>query len=182
MGSNRKQHKSRFDTFFSKIRRSRVIGLGTRLEFGIMKHAFVHACIVSLAAGCGDMHTESPTIAGDPAPQEEVMKIHFERSGGFAGMTMNVDIDADSLSDTEREALMTHVSNAEFFALPSAIADPSTTGADRYNYRITIESNDRAHTVECTDGSAPASLAPLLDWLNSAARQAQRKPTTKPRH
>jgi len=110
------------------------------------------------------------------------MKIHFERSGGFAGMTMNVDIDAGSLSDMEREALVTHLSNAEFFALPSTIADPSTTGADRYNYRITIESNEQTHTVECTDGSAPASLAPLLDWLNGAARQAQRKSTTKPRH
>ncbi len=145
-----------------------------------MKHAFVFACIVSLAAGCGDMHSESPTIASDPAPQGEVMKIHFERSGGFAGMTMNVDIDAHALSDTEREALMTHLSNAEFFALPSAIDDPSTTGADRYNYRITIESNDRTHTVECTDGSAPASLTPLLDWLNDSARRAPRNPTTQP--
>lgn len=145
-----------------------------------MKHAFVIACIVSLAAGCGDMHSESPTIASGPAPQGEVMKIHFERSGGFAGMTMNVDIDAHSLSDTEREALMTHLSDAEFFALPSAIADPSTTGADRYNYRITIESDDRTHTVECTDGSAPASLAPLLDWLNDSARRAPRNPTTPP--
>lgn len=145
-----------------------------------MKHAFVLACIVSLAAGCGDMHSESPTIASDPAPQGEVMKIHFERSGGFAGMTMNVDIDAHALSDTEREALMTHLSNAEFFALPSAIADQSTTGADRYNYRITIQSDDRTHTVECTDGSAPASLTPLLDWLNDSARRAPRNPTTQP--
>lgn len=145
-----------------------------------MKHAIVHACIVSLAAGCGDMRSESPTIASDAAPQGEVMKIHFERSGGYAGMTMSVDIDPGSLSDTEREALMTHLSDAEFFALPSAIADPSTTGADRYNYRITIESNDQTHTVECTDGSAPASLAPLLDWLNDSARRAPRNPTPRP--
>lgn len=134
-----------------------------------MKHTFVLACIVSLAAGCGD-------TPSDPAPEGEVMKIHFERSGGFAGMTMNVDIDAHALSDTEREALMTHFSNAEFFALPSAIADPSSTGADRYNYRITIESNNRTHTVECTDGSAPASLTPLLEWLNDSARREPRNP------
>lgn len=145
-----------------------------------MKHAFVLACIVSLAAGCADWHSESPAIASDPAPQGEVMKIHFERSGGFAGMTMNVDIDAHALSDAEREALMAHLSNAEFFALPSVIADGSTTGADRYNYRITIESDDRTHTVECTDGSVPASLTPLLDWLNDSARRAPRKPTTQP--
>lgn len=108
------------------------------------------------------------------------MKIRFERSGGFAGMTMSVDIDANALSDVEREALMTHVSNAEFFALPATIDDPATTGADRYSYRITIESNDRSHTVQCTDGSAPASLAPLLGWLNNSARRAPRNPTTPP--
>lgn len=108
------------------------------------------------------------------------MKIHFERSGGFAGITINVDIDTNSLSDIEREALMTRLSNAEFFALPATIVDPSTRGADRYNYRISIESNNRTHTVECTDESAPASLTPLLDWLNDTARRVRRKPTTRP--
>ena len=138
-----------------------------------MKHVFALACIVSLAAGCGN-------APGDPAFEGEVMNIHFERSGGFAGMTMNVDIDTHALSDTEREALMTHLSNSEFFALPAAIVDASTTGADRYNYRITLESSDRTHTVECTDGSAPASLTPLLDWLNDSVRRAPRNPTTQP--
>jgi len=108
------------------------------------------------------------------------MKIHFERSGGFAGMMTNVVIDAESLTDEERQAIMAHVSNAEFFALPPEIADPSTTGADRYNYRITIEFDGRTHTVECTDGSAPASLVPLLDWLNNAARRAPRNAATQP--
>lgn len=138
-----------------------------------MKHIFVLACIVLLAAGCRD-------TPGDPAAQGEVMKIHFERSGGFAGMTVNLDIDAHALPATERDALMTHLSNAEFFALPAAIVDPSPTGADRYNYRITIESDDRTHTVECTDGSAPASLTPLLDWLNDSVRRAPGKSTTQP--
>lgn len=108
------------------------------------------------------------------------MKIHFERSGGFAGMMTNVVIDAGSLTDEERQAIMAHVSNAEFFNLPPEIADPSTTGADRYNYRITIEFDGRTHTVECTDGSAPASLVPLLDWLNNVARRARRNAATQP--
>lgn len=166
MGPNRCFEEDRFNPFFRCA----------RLEFVVMKHAVVLACLVALAAGCRDMQSESPAIAGDPAPQEEVMRIHFERSGGFAGMTTEVDIDAHSLPDTEREALMAHVARAEFFALPERIDEPSYTGADRYNYRITIESNDRTHTVECTDGSAPASLMPLLDWLNESARRAPRNP------
>ena len=128
------------------------------------------------------MQSESPinAIASDPVPQGEIMKVRFERSGGFAGMIMDVDIDATALSDEEREALMTHISNAEFFALPSEIADSSNTGADRFNYRITIESEGREHTVDCSDGSAPESLMPLLEWLNDAARHAQRNPTAGP--
>ncbi len=137
----------------------------------MLKGAFVFVGIVSLAVGCGD-------APGDAALEGEVMKIHFERSGGFTGMTTNVEIDAQALSDAQREVLTTHLANAEFFALPSTIADPSTTSADRYNYRITIETDDRTHTVECTDGSAPASLTPLLNWLNNSARHTARSPTT----
>lgn len=95
-------------------------------------------------------------------------------------MTMNVDIDTDSLPDAEREALIAHVSKAEFFKLPTEIAESSTSGADRYNYRITIQSNGRTHSVECTDGSAPSSLVPLLDWLNDSARRVPRRPATRP--
>lgn len=126
------------------------------------------------------MRSETPAFVSDPAPQGEAMKIRFERSGGFAGLMTNVDIDAESLPEAERQAFMAHVSKAEFFTLPPRIADSSNAGADRYNYRITIESNGRAHTVECTDGSAPASLVPLIDWLNNNARRAPRDPASNP--
>lgn len=145
-----------------------------------MKHALVLASTFPLFAGCGDMHSELSTLTSAPAPQEEVLHIHFERSGGFAGMMTNVDIDAYSLPDAERQALMTLVTDAGFFALPSDVTDPSTTGADRYNYRITIQSGARTHTVECVDGSAPASLVPLLDWLNDNARRGRRDSTPQP--
>ncbi len=108
-------------------------------------------------------------------------KIHFERSGGFTGLTKAVDIDVDLLPETERQALISHISNAGFFTLPTEIVDASaTTGADRYNYRITIESNNHKHSVKCTDGSAPASLVPLLAWLNGASRREPRMPATPP--
>lgn len=108
------------------------------------------------------------------------MKIHFERSGGFAGMILSADIDAASLSDTERQALSLLVADSQFFALPAKIANPETSGADRFNYRITIESEGRTHTVETSEGAAPASLVPLLDWLNVAARRVPRSSETQP--
>ena len=138
-----------------------------------MKRELIVALVLPLLAACGNMRSESSAKEGDPMPQGEVMKIRFERSGGFAGMMTKVDIDGDSLPDAERQALATLVSDAGFFAHPSKVVDSSVTGADRFNYRITIESDGRTHTVETTDGSAPASLVPLLDWLNGAARRAR---------
>ena len=44
-------------------------------------------------------------------------------------------------------------------------------GADQFGYSITVEDGDRRHTVLTNDGTVPASLRPLLDWLNRAARQ-----------
>ena len=138
-----------------------------------MKHSITITCAILLLAGCGNLRSEPANEGSDSASQGEVMKIKFERSGGFAGMITRVNIDADSLPDAERQALTTLVENAGFFALPATITDSTSSGADRFNYRITIESDGRTHTVETTDGAAPASLVPLLDWLSGAARRAR---------
>jgi hypothetical protein len=136
-----------------------------------MKPAWILACIFALAAACGNKHTEAPADDSATAPQGPTMRIRFERSGGFAGMMTNVEIDAGSLPAGERDAIATLVANADFFALPATIAETATRGADRFNYRITIESDGRSHTVETSSGAAPASLVPLLEWLDRAARQ-----------
>lgn len=145
-----------------------------------MNHILLLACALSLVAGCDGRHGEIHANASDPEPQGQVMKIHFERSGGVGGMMTQVDIDARSLEDTERRALTTLVSDAGFFALPQRAIERPVAGADRFNYRVTVESDDRRHTVETTDGSAPAALVPLIEWLNDAARRAQRAHLTKP--
>lgn len=145
-----------------------------------MKYLWVLAAAFSIIPACGDLHPDTPAYISEPAPQEEVMKIRFQRSGGFAGMMTDVDIDAYSLPDQEREELATLVSRSEFFALPPTMIDTSAMGADRYNYEITIEIDGRTHTVETTDGSAPPTLVPLLNWLNGAARRVPRNPKTEP--
>jgi len=139
-----------------------------------MKHFVVIACVTIVLAACGNMRPDSAANeSSNPVSQGEVMKIRFERSGGFAGMTTSIDVDVDSLPDADRQTLVTLVSDAGFFALPAKTVDSSSPGADRFNYRITIESDGRTHTVETTDGAAPPSLVPLLDWLSGAARRAR---------
>ncbi|MGD2167120.1 MAG: hypothetical protein PVF63_03370 [Gammaproteobacteria bacterium] len=99
------------------------------------------------------------------------MKIRLERTGGFAGMTRTVEVDVDALSEDERTAVTALIQNADFFALPSEVTSTAPAGADRFNYRITVESASGTHTVEATEASAPDSLAPLIEWVNRNAQQ-----------
>jgi hypothetical protein len=121
----------------------------------MFRRTIVIAWILAVCCGC----------SGE-SPQEEVMKIRLERSGGFAGMTRTVEVDVDSLSEDERSAVMGLVQSADFFALPASVSSDAPAGADRFNYRITVESAHGTHTVEATEASAPDSLEPLIDWLN----------------
>ena len=97
------------------------------------------------------------------------MRIQFERSGGFAGMRTAASIDSDSLPTEQAQELQALVDAADFFNLPSRIGD-SGEGADQFQYIIAIESEGRAHTVECGEGSVPDSLQALLRRLTVMAR------------
>jgi hypothetical protein len=105
---------------------------------------------------------------------DDTMRIHFERSGGFAGLQLAVTIESDTLSQEDVQQLRRLVDEAEFFALPSELRE-STPGADQFVYRVTVESAGRRHTVETTDEAAPPTLQALLDWLNRAARRTRRQ-------
>lgn len=97
------------------------------------------------------------------------MEIRFERSGGFAGMTLSTELHTDSLSTSESKEICDLVEDAAFFDLPSSTGPG--TGADRFSYRITITDGARSHTVRTDDDTAPPSLVPLLDRLSRAARR-----------
>ena len=101
------------------------------------------------------------------------MKIRLERTGGFAGMSTTIEIDTGSLSEEERAHVTRLVEDADFFALQADMLRSDPASADRFQYRITIESTDSTHTVEATESAAPEALAELIDWLNRNARAAR---------
>jgi hypothetical protein len=97
------------------------------------------------------------------------MKIDFERSGGFAGMLVQLSVDTGSLPPAEADILHQRVQKANFFDLPARLDTPK--GApDQFQYVLTVEEGARRHTVETSDGAAPASLRPLLRDLTLLAR------------
>ena len=101
------------------------------------------------------------------------MWIYFERTGGLAGMMLNVTIDTGSLSQDEARYLLEMIDRARFFELPAEMTGIQK-GADQFLYRITVESEGRQHTVQRSETDVPMSLRPLLEWLIKAARRAMR--------
>jgi hypothetical protein len=100
------------------------------------------------------------------------MQIDFERSGGFAGMTIQTSVDTDKLPSAESGELVQMITAANFFSLPARTN--SGLGADQFNYKITVQSQGMSRTVETTDSTMPPSLKRLVNKLMSLARTAQR--------
>ncbi len=102
------------------------------------------------------------------AIENNVMHILFERSGGFAGMTVTLTVDTATLSTDAAAQLRNWVAAADFFRLPAL---PTSTQADRFQYRVTIEEDNQKHTVTVGEAGVPDTLRPLLEWLMEATRR-----------
>jgi hypothetical protein len=92
------------------------------------------------------------------------MLIHFERTGGFAGLRTAVTLNTDTLPQDEARKLQEMADAAGFFNLPEKFPLPKR-GADYFVYRLTVEKDGRKHTVEVSEPAVPAELRPLLQYL-----------------
>lgn len=97
------------------------------------------------------------------------MRIHFVRTGGFAGMRLESNIDSASLPQDEAQALKTELENAHFFALPDQLT-AKVGGADRFQYEITVEDGGNRHSVQAGEAALPDTLQPLVQHLEMLAR------------
>ena len=102
------------------------------------------------------------------------MRINFERSGGFAGITLAATIDTATLPADQTSALQRLIDDAHFFNLPAKIPAPPQA-ADQFQYHVTIEAAGKRHTVDVGEGSASPALQELLQELTSLARSARGK-------
>lgn len=105
----------------------------------------------------------------------EPVLIHFERSGGFAGLRLQFDLNTASLPDPLAGEIRELLSACAFFDLPAQLPTPSP-GADRFSYRIRVEFELHAHAVAFGDSAAPPELLRLADLLHQAGRQAGSRP------
>ena len=102
------------------------------------------------------------------------MRVLFERTGGFAGRTLRSEVDCARLPAGEALRLEEIVRQAGFFELPGRMSAPGP-GADRFRYRVTVESEHDTHTVVMDESAVPPSVRPLLDFFRISAKNDLRR-------
>jgi hypothetical protein len=101
------------------------------------------------------------------------LRISFERSGGFAGITMKTAVDEKDLAPDEAQKLRNLVEEADFFNSPGKIMSQSPR-PDRFQYELRLEEKGRQHTVTMSEEALPQKLKPLVNWLMEKSRQTRK--------
>ncbi|MBI5352680.1 MAG: hypothetical protein HZB50_08605 [Chloroflexi bacterium] len=97
-----------------------------------------------------------------------MMQIHFERTGGFMGRNIALDLDLSSLPPDQAAALKLLVDESDFFNLTEL--RPENPMPDGFVYSITVETETNKHTIHASELKFPQRLRPLLNDLLSRTR------------
>jgi len=92
------------------------------------------------------------------------MRIFFERTGGFAGRKLQGSLDSSTLPVSQARVLEELLKQSGFFDLPPVLQS-SQPGADRFSYKVTVETKEAKHTVEAVETAIPASMRPFLEFV-----------------
>jgi Emfourin len=104
----------------------------------------------------------------------EVERIKFERTGGFAGMTISRVLEIDDLSEEQAHTLLELLDDLDFEELPEQMSGAESM-PDQFTYTITVETPRGKHTVVTGDASVPEKMQELLQFLNRLARPKKKQ-------
>ena len=96
------------------------------------------------------------------------MKVYLEKSGGFAGMVTSTSLDTQTLPPSEAHEIQNLIENSHFFDLPSRSPQSSKSkkgAADYFTYKITVQNDEKEHTVQFSDLNMQSKVKPLIDFL-----------------
>jgi hypothetical protein len=92
------------------------------------------------------------------------VRITLKRSGGFGGIRTAASLDLTKLTEKKVAEARRLVNATKFFDLPATIRAKSAQ-PDRFQFDLTIEDDDRSHTVSIAEEAASKELKALLKWL-----------------
>ena len=139
-----------------------IIGLGHIVPQAIAQTGPMSSFMSLLSATLNDSN-QNPTA-------QATTKIYFERSGGFAGISISTIVDIYSLPPEEAHKIQSMIENAkEFLYQPSKLPLPPVQGADYFKYKVTVETEQDKYTTETNDITMPSELRPLISYLEKKA-------------
>ncbi|MEK7767250.1 MAG: protealysin inhibitor emfourin [bacterium] len=102
------------------------------------------------------------------AETPSAFRIRYERTGGVSGRRVARDVASDALAAAEAARGARLVADSGFHRLPKRMTARAPI-ADRFVFRVTIETGGRAHTIVADEEAVPPALRPLLDWLHGTS-------------
>ena len=91
-------------------------------------------------------------------------RIELERTGGFAGVPVRVQVGPDDEDAARWSGLLEGVDLAGF------ATEQDSAQADRFSYALRIETEGGVHDLHCGEQSLPDALRPLVAALVGRAR------------
>lgn len=102
------------------------------------------------------------------------VRVQFKTTGGiahFPGLAKPTVIDSNQLNAEEAKKLTQLIEAADFFELPTKISTTSPGAADYRQYTITIEDQQKKHTVELTEPIQSVALQELITFLRAKGKK-----------
>jgi hypothetical protein len=104
------------------------------------------------------------------------MQIDFSSSGGVANQELSYRADSNTLSAEQAGEVAALVESSGVFDLRHEDVNPNVTvgRADVITYRLAVSDGDRHTNLWFNDVTAPASIRPLLAYLQKLAQEQKR--------
>jgi hypothetical protein len=97
-----------------------------------------------------------------------MMRIIFERAGGFMGRKVSLNLDLADLPPDQAQTVKLLVDQSDFFNLKAV--PPKDPVPDGFSYSITVETETIGQTIQASDTDFPQALRPLLEELIKRTR------------
>ncbi|MCK6585146.1 MAG: hypothetical protein L6Q49_18770, partial [Anaerolineales bacterium] len=81
-------------------------------------------------------------------------KIRFERSGGFAGIRLATEIEAEALPEDQKKEIAELLDDMDFEELPAKLANRMPL-PDEFVYSIVVEFGDQKYEVMAGESALP---------------------------
>ena len=101
------------------------------------------------------------------------MKIRFQQTGGFAGLSKSCELDTEHMSAEDAATLRSLVEQTKLETI--ATPEPAGRVRDACNYIITIEGDGQSRHVAANDHNLPESSRALVRFLQKHATPQTRR-------